>query len=75
LFDYCNKNQIKELFQMYFNIPLDDKYLENVQNEIYSPAHITSVFLRYRNQPFEALKHLDDQITKITLNQNKSKSD
>ena len=67
LFDYCDKKQIKELFQMYFNIILEDKYLENIQNEKYSPAQITSVFLRYRNKPLEALEHLDDQINKIKL--------
>jgi hypothetical protein len=26
----------------------------------YSPAHITSIFLRYRNNPNIALEHLDD---------------
>lgn len=68
LFDNCDKKQIKELFEMFFNIEADDKQLNSIKNSIYSPAHITSVFLRYRNNPSEALLHLDDIETKIVLN-------
>ncbi len=67
LFDNCDKKQIKELYEMFFNNECDMQQLNNIKNNNYSPAHITSVFLRYRNQPGEALKHLDDIETKILI--------
>lgn len=67
LFDNCDKKQIRELYEMFFNHPADMKQLEDITNNHYSPAHITSVFLRYRNHPIDALKHLDDVETKIII--------
>jgi len=67
LFDNCNKDQIKGLYEMFFNQPVDLEQIEKIQNDNYSPAHITSVFLRYRNHPKDALKHLDDIETKIQI--------
>ena len=67
LFDNCDKKQIKELYEMFFSNKCDVEQLNNIKNNNYSPAHITSVFLRYRNQPGEALKHLDDIETKILI--------
>ena len=63
LFDNCDKKQIGELYEMFFNKTLDDeniKQLENIKTMEYSPAHITSIFLRYRNEPNNALLHLDN---------------
>lgn len=67
LFDNCDRNQIKELYQMFFNKEVDYTQLQNIKYDKYSPAHITSVFLRYRNHPDKALNHLDDLETKIVL--------
>merc|ERR1711934_154972 len=61
LFDYCNRYQIKSLFEMYFEKPCTTEYLDNIPNRKYSPAHITSVFLRKRDNPYEAFDHLDDE--------------
>ncbi len=66
LFDNCNIDQIKDLYEMFFSKRADNDQLNNIQNSKYSPAHISSVFLRYRNYPEEALMHLDDECTKIT---------
>ena len=41
--------------------------LNNIKAESYSPAHITSVFLRYRNHPEMALQHLDDVETRVVI--------
>ena len=63
LFDNCDKKQIGELYEMFFNQSLNDnniKQLDGIKNLQYSPAHITSIFLRYRNDPNNALLHLDD---------------
>ncbi len=53
---------------MSINQPLQLRlFLSNIKNDEYSPAHITSVFLRYRNNPKEALLHLDDVERKIII--------
>jgi hypothetical protein len=52
---------------MFFNQPANENKLRIIQNQNYSPAHITSVFLRYRNKSDEALIHLDDVETKIII--------
>ncbi len=67
LFDNCTPNQIRGLYEMFFNKSVDEEQLMNIKDKVYSPAHITSVFLRYRNQPEEALNHLDDEETKIVI--------
>lgn len=67
LFSNCDKVQIKGLYEMFFNQSADQQALELINNDEYSPAHITSVFLRYRNSPNEALKHLDDKETKVVI--------
>jgi RNA polymerase-binding transcription factor DksA len=69
LFDNCDKDQIKGLFEMFFNQPCINPQIDMIKNDSYSPAHITSVFLRYRNNPQDALLHLDDIETKIQLTQ------
>ena len=66
-FDYCDKSQIKELYQMFFNIDAPMEQLEKIKACEYSPAHISSVFLRYRNEPEKALDHLDDLEQKIII--------
>ena len=67
LFENCNKEQIKSLYEMFFNQTCDQSQIDSIKNENYSPAHITSVFIRYRNLPKESLLHLDDMETKIQI--------
>jgi AAA+ superfamily predicted ATPase len=67
LFSNCNKEQIRGLYEMFFNCSADEEQLKTIRNDEYSPAHITSVFLRYRNSHPEALTHLDDAETKVVI--------
>lgn len=67
LFDNCNKEQIKGLYEMFFNIPVEQSQLDLIEDILYSPAHITSVFLRYRNNPKESLLNLNSVETKIVI--------
>ena len=60
LFDNCNKAQIRDLYQMFFERQCSSDQLAGIKEQEYSPAHITSIFLRFRDHPDEALKHLDD---------------
>ncbi len=66
-FDFCTKTQIKELYQMFFNQEAPITQLDNIRASEYSPAHITAVFLRFRNEPEKALEHLDDLEQKVTI--------
>jgi len=43
------------------------KSVKEIKSEKYYPAHITSVFLKYRENPQKSLLHLDDESTKIFL--------
>lgn len=60
LFDYCDKEQIKELFQMYFNMNCPDECLEHIDENKYSPAQISSLLLTYRDNPTEAFNFIDE---------------
>jgi hypothetical protein len=71
LFDYCDNDQIKELYEMFFEISGSNEQIQHIQQLKYSPAHITSIFLQYRNNPEIALEHINDENnTKITSIQN-----
>ena len=67
LFDNCNRKQVAELYEMFFNAPANQNQIDKIKNHSYSPAHITSVFLRYRNAHKKALDHLDDIETKVVI--------
>ena len=66
-FNNCSVNQIKEIYEMYFNMeaPLDQ--IKNIKSYEYSPAHITTIFMKYRHDPLNAIKHLDDREEIITI--------
>ena len=66
-FNNCDKDQIKNLYYMFFEKEASIEQLEQIKAYSYSPAHITSVFLRYRNNPEIALKHLDEFEQKVTI--------
>lgn len=61
LFDFCNKEQIKELYEMFFNKKCISDHLDKIEDRMYSPAQITGLFTRYRNDPEEVFKHIDDE--------------
>jgi AAA+ superfamily predicted ATPase len=73
LFDNCDKEQVKGLYEMFFNLPIEQNQINAIDNLTYSPAHITSVFLRYRNNPKEALYNLNANETKIVVDKKKIK--
>jgi len=67
LLDNCDKKQIAELYEMFFNKMANNNHLGKINAKNYSPAHISSIFLRYRNNPDNALLHLDDTESKIVI--------
>lgn len=62
LFSYCDKYQIKGIFNMMYSDikELDYSELDKIEEHKYSPADITSLFLRYRNEPVKALNNLHE---------------
>jgi SpoVK/Ycf46/Vps4 family AAA+-type ATPase len=66
-FDNCDKMQIKGLYEMFFNQDAPTEQLTNIKHNYYSPAHITAVFMRYRNNHGIALNHLDEIEQKIQI--------
>lgn len=75
LFDNCNREQIGRLYEMFFNKELSElnKYQLKQIIKKYSPAEITSIFLRYRNNPDSALIYLyQDEEENETKEENKN---
>jgi hypothetical protein len=75
LFGYCDPHQINGIFEMMYDVNLMDNcddgdsgdannnYIEGLKmitENIYSPADITSLFLKYRNKPEMALKNIEE---------------
>ena len=61
LFDNCDRDQIQELYTMFYGHTCPPDLLASIRDQLYSPAHVTSILLRYRDSPQEALKHLNDE--------------
>lgn len=66
LLDYCDTYQINGIFEMMYdnenmmkNIDIINK-LKTITEFKYSPAEITSLFLRYRNKPLDALNNIHE---------------
>lgn len=59
LFDNCDKQQIIDLYEVFFGEKCDETLLENLGDIEFSPAYITSRFLRFRNNPRGALENLN----------------
>ena len=69
-FNYCDHTQIKELYNMFFDREVSKEQTEQIselKQYTYSPAHVSSVFMRYRNQPDQVLSHLDSSEEKVTI--------
>jgi chaperone BCS1 len=58
LFSNCDRNQIREIYRLYFDTDPEENILSVVENMKYSPAQVTTTFQIYRNSPETALKNL-----------------
>jgi hypothetical protein len=66
-FSFCDRKQVQELFHMFFEKEAPHEQIESIKQYAYSPAHISSIFMRYRNAPDQALIHLDDIEQKVSI--------
>ena len=59
-FAYCDHQQIIDIFKIMFDEEIDQSHLENVDEYKYSPAFITSLFMNYKNSPYEAFDRIEE---------------
>lgn len=67
MFDLCDTEQISNLYRMFYGENPDPLQLTTIESNKYSPAHISSVFMRYRKDSSQALLNLESAETKIVL--------
>lgn len=58
LFSNCDRNQIRDIYRLYFETDPPESSLSKIDNMKYSPAQVASVFQMSRNNPSEALTNL-----------------
>lgn len=59
-FAYCSHSQIIEIFKIMFDEEIDISHLENIEEYKYSPAFITSLFMNYKNSPYESFDNIEE---------------
>jgi len=62
-FGYCDKKQIKEMYNIFFDKEehkkIDDDDIKHIPEGIYAPAKISALFTRYRNNPEKVLEEFN----------------
>lgn len=58
-FDYCTHEQISDMYRMFFGKDCDDKVIKTIDEKRYSPAHLSSLFIKYLDNPDDALLNVD----------------
>ena len=61
LFDNCDKQQIKELYEIYVEQKCPNGAIDQISDGKYSPAYISSIFLGHRDNPENSLKNFLDE--------------
>ena len=57
-FDYCNHQQIREIFKMMFGYECSKESLNDLKECFHSPAEVVSTLLKFRDNPQAAIKDL-----------------
>jgi len=58
-FTECDHTMIRKLYKNFFNVEISEDALHKIEENMYSPAFITCTFMQYRNDPVEALSHIN----------------
>jgi chaperone BCS1 len=58
-FSECDHDMIRKLYFNFFSKEIDEELLIKIEEDTYSPAYVTCIFMQYRNDSIEALKHLN----------------
>jgi chaperone BCS1 len=57
-FGNCSKQQISDMYNMFFKEKANEDDLQIIEDGKYSPAYMTTLFMCYKNKPGEALKNI-----------------
>lgn len=60
IFDNCNKKQVADIYKIFFNQEINSDQLEYIEDNRYSPAYISKLFLHYRDDPEACLKNINE---------------
>lgn len=60
-FTECDRDMMRKLYKNFFGKEIKDEDLEKIKEDFYSPAFVTCVFMQYRNNPEEALSHINEE--------------
>jgi len=59
LFDYCDREQIGNIYKMFYQHDCSAELLDQIEDFKYSPSHITGLFMRYHLDPKMAFENID----------------
>ncbi|AYV76713.1 MAG: AAA family ATPase [Terrestrivirus sp.] len=59
-FDYCSREQIGDIYRLFFNKNCDQELLERINEKTFSPAYIMTQFMQFRNKPDHVIAYLLD---------------
>lgn len=59
-FGNCDRQQIAQLYKLYYDKDCDSKKLEAINENKYSPAYIGTLFMGHITEPDTVLDHIDD---------------
>jgi SpoVK/Ycf46/Vps4 family AAA+-type ATPase len=58
LFDNCDKDQVKKLYEMFFEKECNKTLIERIDDKKYSPATLVGLFLRHIDKPDKSFDEL-----------------
>lgn len=59
-FDYCTHEQIADMYNLFFGKKCDENIINAIEEKKYSPAHLSSLFMKYLDNPKDALRNIDN---------------
>ena len=62
MFDLCTREQISDMFRLFFNTECDIDMLNTIEDKKYSPAYISILFMQYVDDPHNALKNINSEV-------------
>jgi chaperone BCS1 len=56
--DNCSREIIREMYQHYYHIEMEDEVLQKIKQNFYSPAEIVNCYILYKNEPERFIERL-----------------
>ena len=56
--DNCSREIIREMYQHYYHIEMEDELLQKIKQNFYSPAEIVNCYILYKNEPERFVERL-----------------